>query len=83
MEIRGTTRSDNLDEAKVTGLVLKLNRVPFLVISLICCTFAKFFYMEQTKEKGQGVRRAVDTTRHHRENRWDYRGCRLSFYLPR
>ena len=30
--------------------------------------------MEQTKEKGQGVRRAVDTTRHHRENGWDYRG---------
>ena len=46
----------------------------FLVISLFSCTFAKFFYMEQTKEKGQGVRRAVDTTRHHRENGWDYRG---------
>ena len=30
--------------------------------------------MEQTKGKGQGVRRAVDTTRHHRENGWDYRG---------
>ena len=30
--------------------------------------------MEQTKRKGQGVRRAVDTTRHHRENGWDYRG---------
>ena len=30
--------------------------------------------MEQTKEKGQGVRRVVDTTRHHRENGWDYRG---------
>ena len=48
--------------------------VPFLVISLFSCTFAKFFYMEQTKGKGQGVRRAVDTTRHHRENGWDYRG---------
>ena len=48
--------------------------VPFLVISLFSCTFAKFFYMEQTKEKGQGFRRAVDTTRHHRENGWDYRG---------
>ena len=46
----------------------------FLVISLFSCTFAKFFYMEQTKGKGQGVRRAVDTTRHHRENGWDYRG---------
>jgi len=46
----------------------------FLVISLFSCTFAKFFYMEQTKEKGQGFRRAVDTTRHHRENGWDYRG---------
>ena len=46
----------------------------FLVISLFSCTFAKFFYMEQTKRKGQGVRRAVDTTRHHRENGWDYRG---------
>lgn len=45
-----------------------------MVISLFSCTFAKFFYMEQTKEKGQGVRRAVDTTRHHRENGWDYRG---------
>ena len=30
--------------------------------------------MGQAKEKGQGVRRAVDTTRHHRENGWDYRG---------
>ena len=58
----------------MTGLVSKLNRLPFLVISLFSCTFAKFFYMEQTKEKGQGVRRAVDTTRHHRENGWDYRG---------
>ena len=46
----------------------------FLIISLFSCTFAKFFYMEQTKGKGQGVRRAVDTTRHHRENGWDYRG---------
>ena len=46
----------------------------FLVISLFSCTFAKFFYMEQTKGKGQGFRRAVDTTRHHRENGWDYRG---------
>ena len=45
-----------------------------MVISLFSCTFAKFFYMEQTKGKGQGVRRAVDTTRHHRENGWDYRG---------
>lgn len=48
--------------------------MPFFVISLFSCTFAKFFYMEQTKGKGQGVRRAVDTTRHHRENGWDYRG---------
>ena len=48
--------------------------MPFLVISLFSCTFAKFFYKEQTKGKGQGVRRAVDTTRHHRENGWDYRG---------
>ena len=48
--------------------------MPFLVISLFSCTFAKFFYREQTKGKGQGFRRAVDTTRHHRENGWDYRG---------
>ena len=45
-----------------------------MVISLFSCTFAKFFYREQTKGKGQGFRRAVDTTRHHRENGWDYRG---------
>ena len=46
-----------------------------MVGSLFLCTFAEIFlYMGQAKEKGQGVRRAVDTTRHHRENGWDYRG---------
>ena len=46
-----------------------------MVSSLFLCTFAEIFlYMGQAKEKGQGVRRAVDTTRHHRENGWDYRG---------
>ena len=34
-------------------------------------------------DKGQGKRRPVDTTRHHRENGWDYRGRAIyHFTLP-
>ena len=37
----------------------------------------------QAMDKGQGKRRPVDTTRHHRENGWDYRGRAIyHFTLP-
>lgn len=39
--------------------------------------------MGQLTGNGQGFRRAVDTTRHHRENGWDYRGRAVyHFTLP-
>lgn len=64
---------------------IKENSVSFLVGPLFLRTFEEIFdHMTQANGKGHGFIRAVDTTRHHRENGWDYRGRAIyHFYLTR
>ena len=63
---------------------IKENSVSFLVGPLFLRTFEEIFdHMTQANGKGHGFIRAVDTTRHHRENGWDYRGRAIyHFTLP-
>ena len=51
MEIRGTTRSDNLDEAKVTGLVLKLYGCLFWLSHFLVVPSQSFSIWSRRREK--------------------------------